>query len=142
MTRPLIVLAECSDGLYLVELGATGDDDQLAGRQPGGTVPDRPRPLELVPEWASSLLADVDAVWSTVMLVLDRRPPLLASYDLGQTWSERGSGLPRGRAISLAENPDHVLYGARNRLYVSSDGGRFWRSVAVELPEVRDVAWG
>lgn len=142
MTRPLIVLAECSDGLYLVELGASGDEDQLAGIQQGGTVPDRPRPLELVPDWAASHLVDVDAVGSSVLLALDRRPPLLASYDRGQTWNECGGGLPRGRAVSLAENPDHVLYGARNRLYVSGDGGRFWRSVGVELPEIRDVAWG
>jgi hypothetical protein len=35
-----------------------------------------------------------------------------------------------------------VLYGARNRLYVSGDGGTFWRALGVELPEIRDVAWG
>jgi hypothetical protein len=43
--------------------------------------------------------------------------------------------------VALGENPDHVLYGARNRLYVSGDGGVFWRAVAVELPEIQDVAW-
>ena len=49
---------------------------------------------------------------------------------------------PPGRAVALRENPDHVLYGGRNRLFVSGDGGRFWRALAVELPEIHDVAWG
>lgn len=138
----MIALAECEDALYLVEIGETADDDDLAGREPGGTVPDRPRPVELVPAWATSLLVDVDAVGSAVMLAVDRRPPLLASGDRGVTWNERGGGLPRGRAVALGENPDNVLYAARNRLYVSKDGGRFWRSVGLELPEIRDVAWG
>jgi hypothetical protein len=81
-------------------------------------------------------------VGSTVVLLLDRKPPLLVSHDIGQTWDERGAGLPPGRAVALGENPDHVLYGARNRLFVSGDGGRFWRALAVELPEIHDVAWG
>jgi hypothetical protein len=34
-----------------------------------------------------------------------------------------------------------VLYAARNRLYVSSDGGVFWRAVSLELPEIVGVAW-
>ncbi len=138
----MIALAECDDGLYLVEVGETVDEDELAGREPGGTVPLRPRPVELAPAWASSLLVDVDAAGSTVVLLLDRRPPLLVSHDLGGAWTERGSGLPRGRAIALGPNPDDVLYAARNRLYVSRSGGVFWRAVAVELPEIRAAAWG
>jgi hypothetical protein len=137
----VIVLAECEDALYLVDLGATAEDDELAGREPGGRV-ERPRPVELVPAWLSATFVDVDASGSTVVLVVDRRPPLLASYDAGSTWSERGAGLPRGRAVALGESPDDVAYAARNRLYVSRDGGRFWRAVGVELPEIRDVAWG
>ena len=145
--RPSIVLAECDDGLYLVAIAKRegnddDDDDELAGRQPGGHVPERTRPLELVPSWAAGQLVDIDAVGSTVVLLLGRRPPLMVSHDRGQTWSERGGGLPRGHALALGENPDHFLYGARNRLYVSGDGGRFWRALAVELPEIRDVAWG
>ena len=65
-----------------------------------------------------------------------------SSVSGGLTWTERGAGLPPGRAVALGENPDHVLYGARNRLHVSGDGGVFWRAVAVELPEIHDVAWG
>jgi hypothetical protein len=48
----------------------------------------------------------------------------------------------RVRAAALGVRPDDVLFAARNRLYVSRDGGRFWRAVGVELPEIRDAAWG
>jgi hypothetical protein len=140
MARPLIVLAGCDDAVYLVEIGPTGEEDQLAARQPGAAI-ERARRLDLVPPWASERLVDVDAVGSTLVLALDRRPPLMVSHDAGTTWNERGSGLPPPRAVAVRENPDHILYGARNRLYVSGDGGIFWRAVAVELPEIRDVAW-
>ena len=141
MARPLIVLAGCDDGLYLVEVGAQADEDQLAGHQAGGAV-ERERPLDLAPAWAAKHVLDVDALGSTIVLLVDRKPPLMVSHDGGVTWTERGGGLPPGRAVALAENPDHVLYGARNRLYVSGDGGVFWRALTVELPEIRDVAWG
>ena len=141
MARPLIALAGCEDALYLVEVGRNADFDQLAGRQPGGVV-ERDRPLELAPSWAAGRVLDVDAQGSRIVVLVDRRPPLLVSDDGGITWSERGSGLPAGRAVALRENPDHVLFGARNRLHVSGNGGRFWRAVGVELPEILDVAWG
>jgi hypothetical protein len=139
--RPLIVLAGCDDGLYLIEVGAIAAADQLAGHQPGGVV-ERPRPLELVPPWASEALIDVDAVGSTIVLALDRSPPLAVSHDAGVTWSERGDDLPPARAIAVRGNPDHILYGAADRLYVSGDGGISWRALGVDLPAIRDVAWG
>src|SRR5439155_27383189 len=72
---------------------------------------------------------------STVIAVVDRRPPLVVSADAGVTWREAGGGLPAGRAIAIAEdNPDVVVYAARNRLYLSKDGGRFRRSLAPGLP--------
>ena len=78
---------------------------------------------------------------STVIAVVDRRPPLVVSADAGVTWREAGGGLPTGRAIAIAgDNPDVVVYAARNRLYLSKDGGRFWRSLAPELPEIEAVA--
>ena len=78
---------------------------------------------------------------STVIAVVDRRPPLVVSADAGVTWREAGGGLPAGRAVAIAEdNPDIVVYAARNRLYLSKDGGRFWRSLAPELPEIEAVA--
>jgi photosystem II stability/assembly factor-like uncharacterized protein len=79
---------------------------------------------------------------STVVAVVDRRPPLMVSHDAGRTWRESGGGLPRGTAVAVdAANPDRVLYAARNRLYVSTDGGRFWRALAPELPAIEAVAW-
>ena len=80
------------------------------------------------------------AVGSTVVAVVDARPPLAVSHDAGITWTEAGGGLPKGRAVAVAEDdPDLVLYGARNRLYVSRDGGRFWSALAAELPEIEAV---
>jgi hypothetical protein len=78
---------------------------------------------------------------STVIAVVDRRPPLAISNDAGRTWRESGGGLPAGRSIALAEDePDYALYAARNRLYLSQDGGLFWRALAPELPEIEAVA--
>jgi hypothetical protein len=73
---------------------------------------------------------------STVVAVVDAKPPLMVSHDGGQTWRDSGRGLPAGRAVAIADDPDFVVYAARNRLYVSRDGGRFWSSLPVELPEV------
>jgi hypothetical protein len=74
---------------------------------------------------------------STVVVAVDARPPLLVSHDAGQTWRESGRGLPPGRAVAVAaDNPDLLLFGTRNRLYVSSDGGVFWTALAAELPEI------
>jgi hypothetical protein len=79
---------------------------------------------------------------STVVAVVDRRPPLAVSYDAGRTWHESGGGLPKGTAIAIdADNPDRILYAARNRLFLSEDGGRFWRALVVELPEIEAIAF-
>lgn len=77
---------------------------------------------------------------STVVAVVDARPPLLVSHDAGTTWQESGRGLPAGRAVAVAaDDPDLVVYAARNRLYVSHNGGLFWTALAVELPEISAV---
>jgi hypothetical protein len=79
---------------------------------------------------------------STVVAVVDRRPPLVISHDGGATWSEAGGGLPAGFDVAVdPADPDRVLFAARNRLYLSTDGGRFWRSLAPELPDVEAVGW-
>ncbi len=94
------------------------------------------------PDVALPRLVTSAASGSTVVAVVDRRPPLVISYDAGQTWHEAGGGLPAGRAVAIApDDPDLVLYAARNRIYVSTDGGRFWRALAPELPEIEAVAW-
>jgi photosystem II stability/assembly factor-like uncharacterized protein len=82
------------------------------------------------------------AAGATVAAVVDRRPPLVVSRDAGATWSEAGGGLPPGFDVAVhPSDPDRILFAARNRLYLSSDGGRFWRSLAPELPDVEAVAW-
>jgi hypothetical protein len=79
---------------------------------------------------------------ATVVALLDRRPPLAISRDGGATWREAGGGLPTGFAVAVADDdPDRMLYAARNRLYVSVNGGVFWRSLPFELPDIRAVAW-
>jgi len=136
----LIALAGCEEALYRLEIGESADEDVVLDRDDAGVV-ERDRPLELAPAWARRRVLDVDAAGAAIVVLLDRRPPLLVSHDSGVTWSERGSGLPRGRAVALGDNPDLVLYGTESRLYVSRDGGRFWRAIAVELPDLQDVAW-
>lgn len=100
---------------------------------------------EIEPERVELLLPRLvaaSAVGSTVIAVVDRRPPLLISNDAGSTWREAGGGLPPGFAVSVdPDDPDRVLYAARNRLYLSLDGGRFWRGLEPELPDVEAVAW-
>jgi hypothetical protein len=79
---------------------------------------------------------------ATIVAVVDRRPPLAISRDNGSTWSEAGGGLPTGFAVAVAEDdPDRMLYAGRNRLYVSVNGGVFWRALTLELPDVLAVAW-
>ena len=77
---------------------------------------------------------------STVVALVDAKPPLLVSHDAGRTWRESGRGLPPGFAVAIAADPDVVLYAARNRLYVSRDGGVFWYPLPLELPDIEAVA--
>jgi hypothetical protein len=80
------------------------------------------------------------ATGATVVAVVDRRPPLAISHDAGSTWREAGGGLPAGFAIAVRdENPDVMLFAARNRLYLSENGGIFWRALVPELPDIEAV---
>ena len=75
-----------------------------------------------------------------MLAVVDTKPPLVVSHDAGTTWRESGRGLPAGRAVAIsADDPDTAVYAARNRLYVTRDGGVFWTALAVELPEIEAV---
>ena len=77
------------------------------------------------------------AAGSTVAAVVDAKPPLLVSHDTGATWRESGRGLPPGRAVAISDDdPDLLVYAARNLLYVSRNGGVFWTALALELPEI------
>ena len=119
------------DGVLLVDV----ETEELLGA--GTEVPDAP-PVETgLPRVVAAA-----ASGSTVVAVVERRPPLLLSNDGGLTWREAGGGLPPGFAVAIAEDdPDRMLYAARNRLYVSTNGGVFWRSLEPELPDVESVAW-
>ncbi|HZQ82986.1 MAG TPA: sialidase family protein [Gaiellaceae bacterium] len=81
------------------------------------------------------------AAGATVVAVVAAKPPLLVSHDAGSTWRAAGRGLPPGRAVAIDEtDPDTIVYAARNRLYVSRNGGVFWTALAVELPEVTGIS--
>ena len=104
---------------------------------PGTELPEEPRPQVDLPRVVAAAAAG-----SRVVAVVDRRPPLVVSHDGGRTWQEAGGGLPVGFAVAVAEDdPDRILFAARNRLYVSRDGGRFWASLEPELPDIHAVAW-
>ena len=82
------------------------------------------------------------AAGATVVAVVDRRPPLAISNDAGRTWREAGGGLPAGFAMAIHEdNPDVMLFAGRNRLYLSENGGIFWRVLVPELPEIEAVTF-
>ncbi|HEX3268292.1 MAG TPA: hypothetical protein VHQ98_09955 [Gaiellaceae bacterium] len=119
-------LVQTVDGVVEVDL----DEEEVLGFVEAEIRPERLEiPLPLFVAGAAS--------GSTVVAVVDRRPPLVVSNDAGRTWRESGGGLPPGRAVAVADdNPDLMLYAGRNRLYLSEDGGRFWRALVVELPEI------
>jgi len=96
--------------------------------------------LELPPSPELSLprVVATAAAGSTVVAVVDAKPPMLVSHDAGVTWRESGRGLPKG--VAVAVDADTIVFAARNRLYVSENGGLFWRALAVELPEIHAVA--
>ena len=122
-------LVRTVDGVFEVDL----DEEEVLGLVDAQVEPE-PVTVSL------PLVVAAAASGSTVIAVADRRPPLAISNDAGRTWRESGGGLPPGRAVAIAEDdPDYVLYAARNRLYVSTDGGRFWRALAPELPEIEAV---
>jgi hypothetical protein len=117
-----------ASGVYVVDL----ETEEVLG---GGDEFDPPRVSVELPRVVAAA-----ATGSTVVAVVDRRPPLAISNDAGATWREAGGGLPPGFAIAIDEdNPDLMLFAARNRLYLSENGGIFWRALVPELPEISAV---
>lgn len=82
-------------------------------------------------------IVDSAAAGATVVALVAAKPPLLVSHDAGATWRESGRGLPAGFAVAIAAtDPDTIVFAARNRLYLSRDGGVFWTAVEAELPDI------
>jgi hypothetical protein len=118
-----------------------GTADGVLTIDPEEGVVDIETGAQLTPPPPVAVRASV-ASGSTVVALVDRRPPLAISYDAGRTWHESGGGLPQGRAIAIDDDdPDLILFAARNRVWSSSDGGRFWQSLAIDLPEIEAVAF-
>lgn len=127
----MIAAVQTVDGVVLIDVEA----EELLGA--GTELPPVERPRVDLPRVVAAAQSG-----ATVVCVVDRRPPLLVSRDGGATWTEAGGGLPAGFAIAIADDdPDRMLYAARNRLFVSRNGGVFWRSLPFELPDVEGVAW-
>ena len=129
----MIVAVETAEGVYSLDAETEHVVDFVAGASLGEEEPPR---VEL------PLVVAAAASGSTVVAVLDRRPPLAVSHDAGRTWREAGGGLPRGRGVAVAaDDPDRIAFAAASRVYVSTDGGRFWRGLAPELDEIVRVGW-
>jgi hypothetical protein len=127
----VIAAVATADGVLLVDV----EEETMLG--PGTELPPPAAPHVDLPRVVATAGSG-----STVVAVVDRRPPLAISNDAGATWREAGGGLPAGFAVAVAEDdPDRMLYAARNRLYLSTNGGVFWRSLAPDLPDIAAVAW-
>ena len=119
------------DGVVLVDV----ENEELLGS--GDAVPEADVPQVDLPRVVAAARSG-----ATIVCVVERRPPLAISRDGGATWSEAGGGLPAGFAVAVAEDdPDRMLYAARNRVFVSANGGIFWRSLPFELPDIEGVGW-
>ncbi|HET9244061.1 MAG TPA: hypothetical protein VFN99_11530 [Gaiella sp.] len=128
MTRALVA---CELGTVEVDLD---DEDVVA-------VVDEPLEPAPRPDVDLPLLVAAAAHGSTVVAVVDRRPPLVVSHDGGATWRETGAGLRPGVDVAISpEHPDLVLYATEERLHVSHDGGRFWHALAIELPGITAIS--
>jgi photosystem II stability/assembly factor-like uncharacterized protein len=129
----MILAAETAEGVYTLDADADAVLDFVAG---AALDPAEQPQVEL------PLLVAAAAAGSTVVAVVKARPPLVVSHDAGRTWREAGGGLPAGKAVAIAEDdPDRIAYVTSSRIYVSNDGGRFWRGLEAELEEIIRVDW-
>jgi hypothetical protein len=123
------VLVATADGTFAVDL----ETEELEPVEPFEPV--------IAPVLNLPRVVAAAAAGSTVVAVVDASPPLLVSHDAGTTWRDSGRGLPAGRAVAISSgDPDVVVFAARNRLYLSRNGGLFWTALTIELPEITAVA--
>ena len=124
--------------LVACELGTAEidvDDEELV------EITDEPVTVSPALDVDLPLLVAAAAHGSTIVAVVDRRPPLVVSNDGGATWREAGAGLGPGTAVAISpDHPDLMLFATAERLHVSRDGGRFWHALAIELPGITAVA--
>jgi hypothetical protein len=125
------LLVACALGTVAVDVDDEEDaelvDDEVVVAEPDVDLP---------------LVVAAAAHGSTVVAVVDRRPPLVVSNDGGLTWRETGAGLGRGVAVAISPaHPDLVAFATAERVHVSRDGGRFWTALSVELPSITAVAF-
>ena len=129
----MTIAAETAEGVYTVDT----ETERVVDFVGGAAIDPPPAPHVELP-----LLIAAAAEGSTVVAVVKRRPPLVVSYDAGRTWREAGGGLPPGIAVAIADgDPDRIAFATSSRVYVSSDGGRFWRGLEPELDGVLRIAW-
>ncbi len=129
MSRALVA---CALGTVEVDL----DEDEVVG------IVDEDLPSAPPPDVDLPLVVSAAAHGSTVIAVVDRRPPLVVSHDGGTSWREAGAGLRPGVAVAISpEHPDLVIYATEERLHLSRDGGRFWHALSVELPAITAVSF-
>jgi hypothetical protein len=125
----MIALVGTVDGTFAVDL-------ETAEVEPDEPFTSAPPPRLNLPRVVAAA-----ASGSTVVAAVDAKPPLLVSHDAGTTWRDSGRGLPALHAVAIDDlDPDVVVVAARNRLYLSRNGGLFWTALAVELPEINAVA--
>jgi hypothetical protein len=125
------LLVSCALGTVAVDVDDE-DDAELVDDEVVMETPDLDLPLVVA----------AAAHGSTVVAVVDRRPPLVVSNDGGLTWREAGAGLGRGVAVAISpEHPDLVAFATAERIHVSRDGGRFWTALSVELPSITALAF-
>ncbi len=129
MSRALVA---CALGTVEVDL----DEDEVVA------IVDEDLASAPPPDVDLPLVVSAAAHGSTVIAVVDRRPPLVVSHDGGTSWREAGAGLRPGVGVAISpEHPDLVLYATEERLHLSRDGGRFWHALSVELPAITAVSF-
>jgi hypothetical protein len=127
----MIAAVRTVEGVVLLDV----EEETVLG--PGESVPEAETPKVGLPRVVAAAQNG-----ATIVAIVERRPPLAISRDGGATWNEYGGGLLPCFAIAIADDdPDRMLYAARNRLYLSVNGGIFWRSLRFELPDVLAVGW-